>query len=147
MGQSTMLLQPHTIRVCSSWNVSSEDCLLMKIWTPFLPTRGSAPSQDLKPFMFLLHGLQMPFWRLVLFGNIITMGYPLRDENDFRFEQFVLNAWQASQGPLIQIRIWACYKRGAMLTRWLRSRRQNKDSLMVREHDWLSKSIAFRDIE
>jgi carboxylesterase type B len=39
-----------------SGDVGSEDCLFLNIWTPYLPAQGGAPTQDLKPVMFWIHG-------------------------------------------------------------------------------------------
>jgi carboxylesterase type B len=113
------------------------------------PITVSHPYGDPNQEYFKCHSGELYF----VFGTILTMGYPLRDENDLSFEQFVLDSWASfartfdpnPEKGFLQARSYAdTLTEMEKAGKWLPV---NKDNLMLRELEWPSRSIPFRDIE
>ena len=113
------------------------------------PITASHPYGDPNQEYFKCHSGELYF----VFGTILTMGNPLRDENDLLFEQFVLDSWASfartfdpnPDKAFLQARGYVnTLAEMQKVGEWMPV---SKDNLMLRQLEWPSKSIAFRDIE
>lgn len=112
------------------------------------PITATHPHGDPDQEYFKCHSGELFY----VFGTILRMGYSLRDDNDLPFEQFILDSWTSfarSYNPnpdrrFLRARnylntIEAVEKSGA----WEPARHRN----MVRQLQWPSKQVGFRDVE
>lgn len=113
------------------------------------PVSASHPYGDPSQEYYKCHSGELYF----VFGNVLRMGLHLRDGNDIPFSQFALDSWASfarSWNPNPDPGLLKA--RGYLNTLneletagpWLPV---NKDSLQLRELEWPSKSIPFRDEE
>ena len=113
------------------------------------PITASHPYGDPSLEYFKCHSGDLYF----VFGNILSMGYKLRDENDLPFSQFVLDSWTSfartwnpnpDPGYLKARRYSNTLSEIQAAGPWLPV---NGDNLLLRELEWPSKHIPFRDVE
>lgn len=113
------------------------------------PITASHPYGDPNQEYFKCHSGDLYF----VFGNILSMGYHLRDENDLLFSQFVLDSWASFA------RTWNPNPDPAFLIarKYLNTLTEvearggwppvSRDKLMLRELQWPSRNIPFRDVK
>jgi carboxylesterase type B len=113
------------------------------------PITPSHPYGDPNLEYFKCHSGELYF----VFGNILRMGYHLRDENDIPFSQFAVDSWSSfartwNPNPdpgYLKARSYSnTLKEIEAAGPWLPV---NKNNLMLRELEWPSKSIPFRDVQ
>ena len=123
-------------------------------WNPNAPVCDAPitpdyPNGDPSMEYFKCHSGELYF----VFGTILRMGYPLRDDNDLPFSQFILDSWASfartyNPNP----------DRGFLTARGYTNTSMEldvagewtpvtKDSLTMRELQWPSLQSGFRDVE
>lgn len=113
------------------------------------PITASHPYGDPNQEYFKCHSGELYF----VFGNILSMGYHLRDENDLPFSQFVLDSWASFA------RTWNPNPDGGFLKarKYLNTLKEieatgpwppvHGNKMELRELQWPTKNIPFRDRE
>jgi len=116
---------------------------------PITPTH---PYGDTEQEYFKCHSGELYF----VFGNILRMGYNLRDDNDLRFSQFILDSWTSFARSYNPNPDQAFLKaRGYTNTtleldqagEWSPVTKSNNGALSMRQLQWHGQQIDFRDVE
>ncbi|KAG9234531.1 cholinesterase [Amylocarpus encephaloides] len=122
-----------------NWNPNAPVCQA--------PITPSHPYGDPNQEYFKCHSGELYY----VFGTILRMGYPLRDENDLLFEQFILDSWTSfarSYDPnpdpnLLQVRGYVnTILELEMAGTWAPL---GKNALTMRQLEWPSRQAGFRD--
>jgi carboxylesterase type B len=113
------------------------------------PVTATHPYGDPNLEYYKCHSGELYF----VFGNILSLGYHLRDENDLPFSQFALDSWTSfartwNPNPdpgYLKARSYSnTLKEIETAGLWLPV---DKTNLQLRELEWPSKHIPFRDVE
>lgn len=116
---------------------------------PITPTH---PYGDPEQEYFKCHSGELYY----VFGNILRMGYYLRDDNDLPFSQFILDSWTSfartyNPNPDPAFLKARGYTNTSMeLERageWSPVTKSNVGKLAMRQLQWPSKQVDFRDVE
>ena len=116
------------------------------------PVTQTHPYGDPEQEYFKCHSGELYY----VFGNILRMGYHLRDDNDLRFSQFILDSWTSFARTYNPNPDRAFLKaRGFINTtmeldqagEWSPITKSTTGALAMRQLQWGSKQIDFRDVE
>ncbi|KAF4628794.1 hypothetical protein G7Y89_g9357 [Cudoniella acicularis] len=126
-------------------------------WSPNAPVceapkTPTHPNGDPEQEYFKCHSGELYY----VFGNILRMGYPLRDENDLPFEQFILDSWTSfarSYNPnpdkgLLKARGYNYTSLQLEIAgQWAPISKSDIVRFPMRQLQWPSKQAAFRDVD
>ncbi|TVY89163.1 Bile salt-activated lipase [Lachnellula willkommii] len=116
------------------------------------PVTQTHPYGDPEQEYFKCHSGELYY----VFGNILRMGYHLRDDNDLRFSQFILDSWTSFARTYNPNPDRAFLKaRGFTNTtmeldqagEWSPITKSSTGALAMRQLQWGSKQVDFRDVE
>ncbi len=115
------------------------------------PKTATHPDGDPELEYFKCHSGELYY----VFGTISRMGLPLRDENDLPFTQFVMDSWASfarSYDPnpdrgYLEARGYVNTTKELEIARKWEPVRLGDDGKQMRELQWPSKQVGFRDVE